>query len=86
VAEIRNSSSFYHWRKAPQEKFGHSSIAFDQHYLSQAQFDDLVNQALHTGRLLAGFMNYLKKSQLGGLKYKTVGTRTETRNQRLQAS
>jgi four helix bundle protein len=61
-------------------------VAFDQHYLSQAQFDDLANQALHTGRLLAGFMNYLKKSQLGGVKYKAVGTRPETRDQRLQTS
>jgi len=57
-------------------------VAFDQRYLSQTQFDDLAHQALHTGRLLAGFMNYLKKSQLGGVKYKTVGTRPETRNQR----
>ena len=61
-------------------------VAFDQHYLSQTQFDDLANQALHIGRLLAGFMNYLKKSQLGGVKYKPAGTRPKTRNQRLQSS
>ena len=58
-------------------------VAFNQDYLSQTQFDDLANQALHIGRLLAGFMN-LKKSQLGGVKYKPAGTRPETRNQRLQ--
>ena len=61
-------------------------IAFDQPYLNRTQFDDLANRALHIGKLLAGFMNYLKKSQLGGLKYKPAGTRPETRNQRLQTS
>jgi four helix bundle protein len=61
-------------------------IAFDQHYLNRTQFDDLANRALHIGKLLAGFMNYLKKSQLGGVKYKPVATRPETRNQRLQTS
>ena len=61
-------------------------VAFDQQYLSQVQFEDLANQALHIRRLLAGFMNYLKKSQMGGVKYKPAGTRPETRNQRLQTS
>jgi four helix bundle protein len=61
-------------------------VAFDQHHLSQTQFEDLANQALHLGRLLAGFMNYLKKAQLGRVKYKPAETRPETRNQRLQTS
>ena len=61
-------------------------VALDQQYLSQTQFDDLANQAVQIGKLLAGFMNYLKKSQLGGVKYKPAGTRPETRNQRLPTS
>jgi four helix bundle protein len=61
-------------------------VAFDQQYLSQTQFDDLANQALQIGRLLAGFMNYLKKSQSGGVKYKPAGSRPETRDHRLQTS
>ena len=87
MAETRNSSSFCSLAKGSTgEIWSQLYVAFDRHYLSQAQFDDLANQALHTGRLLAGFMNYFKKSQLGGVKYKAVGTRPETRNQRLQTS
>lgn len=39
--------------------------------LDEAEFDRLLEQVLHTSRLIGGFMKYLKTSRLGGVKYKT---------------
>jgi four helix bundle protein len=46
-------------------------VALDQHYLDEAEFNCLLDQVLHTSRLIGGFMKYLKTSRLGGVKYKT---------------
>lgn len=48
----------------------HLYVAMDQHYVSATQFDRLYNSADEVGRLLAGFMTYLKQSDLRGRKFK----------------
>jgi four helix bundle protein len=48
----------------------HLYVALDQQYLLQEQFDRLYHCADEVGRLLAGFMAYLKQSDLRGKKFK----------------
>ncbi len=43
--------------------------AFDKNYLNQAQFDSLKADALAVSKQLAGFINYLKQSEIKGQKY-----------------
>lgn len=45
-------------------------VAFDQGYINQEQFDSIRAVASSTKKLIAGFMSYLKKSNLKGQKYK----------------
>ena len=45
-------------------------VALDQGYISQEQFDSTKSMALSTKKLIAGFMNYLRQSNLKGQKYK----------------
>lgn len=45
-------------------------VAFDQGYINQEQFDSIKSTAFSTKKLIAGFMNYLKRSNLKGQKYK----------------
>ncbi len=45
-------------------------VAFDQGYINQEQFDSIKSTASSTKKLIAGFMNYLKRSNLKGQKYK----------------
>lgn len=45
--------------------------AFDRAHITKAEFDDLYTQALDVGKMLGGFMKYLKSSDIKGLKYKT---------------
>ena len=44
--------------------------AKDRNHLSDEDFLNLLTQAEAIGRMLGGFMNYLKKSEIKGLKYK----------------
>ena len=44
--------------------------AKDRNHLSEEEFKDLLSQAEAIGKMLGGFMNYLKKSEIKGLKYK----------------
>jgi len=44
--------------------------AFDQAYLSEVQFQDLVEKVTTISRLLAGLMKYLQTSSLRGSKFK----------------
>jgi four helix bundle protein len=46
-------------------------VALDQGYINKEQFDSLIELALSTKKLIAGFMTYLKNSKIKGLKYKT---------------
>ena len=45
-------------------------VALDQSYVSAAGFDKLYAQADEVSRLVAGFMSYLQRSQVGGHKFK----------------
>jgi four helix bundle protein len=45
-------------------------IAFDRGYITEEQFEALRKLTASTKKLSAGFMNYLKKSDLRGQKYK----------------
>ena len=48
----------------------HLYVALDQGYVTQVSFDQLYAKADEVSRLVGGFMNYLRQSQLGGHKYK----------------
>ncbi|MBR9987102.1 MAG: four helix bundle protein [Desulfosarcina sp.] len=58
-------------------------VAFDQKYISKAQFDSIRAIAASTKKLIAGCMNYLKQSNIKGQKFKsqpqTINQRPETR-------
>jgi four helix bundle protein len=45
-------------------------IALDRNYITQAEFDSAYKQLDETGKLIGGFMNYLKQSKLRGSKFK----------------
>jgi len=45
-------------------------VALDQAYLTQTEFDGLYTGSIEVGRLLSGFMGYLKQSELRGNKFK----------------
>ena len=45
-------------------------VALDQGYINQELFDSIRSTASSTKKLIAGFMNYLKRSNLKGQKYK----------------
>jgi len=44
--------------------------AFDRKHINQSDFDDLSNQAQEIGKMIGGFIKYLKNSEIRGLKYK----------------
>ncbi len=48
----------------------HLYVALDQQYINSTQFDQLYNSADEVGRLLGGFMAYLKQSDMRGRKFK----------------
>jgi four helix bundle protein len=48
----------------------HLYVALDQEYVLPPQFNRLYEQADGVGRLLAGFMNYLRRSPLQGRKFR----------------
>ncbi len=56
-------------------------VALDQQYISQEQFKNLNTLTMSTKRLIAGFMNYLKQSNLKGQKYTPSNQKPKTRNQ-----
>ncbi len=45
-------------------------VALDQGYLSDQEFKGLRNTASEIGRLVAGLMNYLRRSGVKGIKYR----------------
>ena len=45
-------------------------VALDQEYVSKADFDKLYDDATKIGRMIGGLIQYLKKSDLKGIKYK----------------
>ena len=48
----------------------HLYVALDQKYVSQQVFADLYSKADEVGRLIGGFMTYLKEPELRGRKFK----------------
>jgi four helix bundle protein len=48
-------------------------VALDQKYLSEEQFRSISEQTIHTSKLIAGFMRYLRESNLRGSKYLDIG-------------
>ena len=56
-------------------------VAFDQNYISKEEFDSIRELTSSTKSLIAGFMKYLKSSEIKGQKYKK---QTRTRNQKLE--
>ena len=48
-------------------------LALDRGYVSEKQFNELMQQMLGTSRLIAGFMRYLRYSQNKGSKFRSTG-------------
>ena len=44
-------------------------VALDQNFISTEDFESTSNELDQTSRLIGGFMNYLKKSELKGKKF-----------------
>ncbi len=44
--------------------------ALDQNYINQPKFNELYELADDIGKMIAGLMNYLAKSNIRGIKYK----------------
>ena len=44
--------------------------AFDQNYISKEEFNELYEKVNSISKMLSGFINYLKNSELKGIKYK----------------
>jgi four helix bundle protein len=44
--------------------------ALDHGHITQEEFDELYGRADDIGKMLGGFMNYLKKTEIKGIKYK----------------
>jgi four helix bundle protein len=57
-------------------------VALDAGYISTAEFDELQQLAVSVKRLLAGFMNYLKRSPLKGQKFATESSNNRSRQPR----
>jgi len=51
-------------------------VALDANYIDQTKFDQLTLQCGRISRLLAGFMKYLRQSDLAGVKYRKTGAMT----------
>jgi len=47
-------------------------VALDQSYITEAEFNNLYTGTVEVGRLVSGFMGYLKQSDLRGNKFKRV--------------
>lgn len=58
-------------------------VALDARYISPTDFEELQELARSTNRLLAGFMNYLRRSPLRGRKFVRT-TSTQPKNQGLE--
>lgn len=45
-------------------------IALDQNYISENEFNFIYGKATQNGRVIAGLINYLKQSEIRGIKFK----------------
>ncbi len=57
-------------------------VALDEGYVPEQEFAKIMAIATSTKRLIAGFMNYLRRSRVKGLKYKKADPsgKPQTRN------
>ena len=46
-------------------------VAFDQDYVSRAEFDAISSRLVECSRVISGLLSYLRRSDLKGLKFKT---------------
>ena len=46
--------------------------ALDHSYITKEEFKELYNKALSISKMLGGFMNYLRKSDIKGNKFKNM--------------
>ena len=46
-------------------------VALDQDHINEAEFDELSDLALETGKMIGGLLNYLRDSKYRGTKYKS---------------
>ena len=53
-------------------------VALGQKYLSDAEFKQLHDLSSEVSRLISGFMNYLRNSELHGTKFKKPETHSRT--------
>ena len=51
----------YAFRSATEVQ-SHLYVAFDQHFISEEEFDNVYNKATETKNLIGGFMRYLRTS------------------------
>lgn len=47
-------------------------LALDLTYITEEEFNLLNNLAIETGKIISGFMNYIKQSELKGSKFKSL--------------
>ncbi len=45
-------------------------VALDQNYISESEFKSIYDKTDRNGKIIAGLMNYLKQSDIRGLKFK----------------
>lgn len=50
----------------------HLYTALDESYVNQSEFKKLYLKASETGKLIAGFMKYLRNSEIKGTKFRAV--------------
>ena len=44
-------------------------VAFDQKYIDETKFREMMDKLLETNRMIAGFMKYLQQTELRGNKF-----------------
>ncbi len=75
--ERDGTGEFVHFLSIAKGSIGeiqsHLFVALDQGYLSENEFQGLRNTTSEIGRLIAGLMNYLRRSGLKGIKYRSPG-------------
>lgn len=55
--------------------------AKDRKHITENEFENLMNQSVAIGKMLGGFMSYLRKSEIKGLKYKAGEPETHYLNE-----
>ena len=45
-------------------------IAFDQNYVDETKFQEIVEKLSETSRLISGFMKYLQQTEIRGIRFK----------------